>query len=73
MFCRVEILKAKRVLCLHHKIGACLTEIEEYAESERRLHRGDGFRLRDLHTDQVWEVGPDNATLSLAELRNTLK
>jgi hypothetical protein len=62
MFCRIEILKGetKRVIRTHYRTGASLEDIEEYAERERRLHGGDGFRIRDMHTDQVKEVGPDS-------------
>lgn len=61
MFCRVEILKGedKRVICAHYKTGASLVEIEVFAEGERRRHTGDGFRIRDLHTDKATETwGP---------------
>jgi hypothetical protein len=60
MLFRVEILKGqtKRVICTHHWTGRDLLEIEEQAERERRLHQGDGFRLRNLHTNEVKEVRP---------------
>ena len=59
MFCRIEVLKAKRTILTRYWTGASQTEIEELAERERRRLGGDGFRLRDLHTDEVKEVGPD--------------
>lgn len=61
MLCRVEILRgpAKRVIFARYYAGRTLTEIEEIAESERRAHSGNGFRIRNLHTEQIREVGPD--------------
>ena len=62
MFCRIEVLKGetKRVSSTRYQTGRDLVEIEEIAERERRLHGGDGFRLRDMRTDQLKEVGPDS-------------
>ncbi len=59
MLYRIEILKGqvRRIVRTHHRTGVDLAEIGVFAEGERKLHGGDGFRLRDLHTGQVTEVG----------------
>jgi hypothetical protein len=58
MFCRVEILKRPRdqVICEHCMTGTIASAIDEAAERERRLHRGDGYRIRNMHTDEVRET-----------------
>ncbi len=58
MFCRIVFLKREEnpKPC---EIAACygsdrdLAEIEEFAWREARRYGADGFRLRDLHTDEV--------------------
>lgn len=62
MFCRVEILKRPRdqVICAHYMTGNVASAFDEYAERERRLHGGDGYRIHNMHTDEVreaWERG----------------
>jgi hypothetical protein len=63
MFCRVDIFNVgpsrKRVICILYKTGGSLTEIEEFAERERRAHRADGFRLLDLHTGKRKVCAPE--------------
>ena len=55
MFCRIEILKrdSKKTVCTSYKFGETLMEIEVFAGQERKTRHADGFRVRDLHTDEV--------------------
>ncbi len=57
MFCRIEVLKgeAKRVIHTRYESADEFADIELVAERHRRTHHGDGFRVHDLHTDQVTE------------------
>ncbi len=59
MFYRIEILKGqvRQVISTHYRSGVGLAEVEVFAEGERKLHDGDGFRLCDLHTSELIEVG----------------
>jgi hypothetical protein len=59
MFCRIDILSAKRIIHTRYWSGASQTALEEAAERERRRLGGDSVRLRNLHTDEVKLVSPD--------------
>jgi hypothetical protein len=57
MLCRVEILKRPRTLiCAHYKIADTPLAIAQFADQECKTHDGDGYRIRDLHTDEVRET-----------------
>ena len=57
MLCRVEVLKgeSKRVIHMRYEFGREQAAIELEAERHQLTHLGDGFRIRDLHTNQVTE------------------
>jgi len=60
MFCRVVFLKREEpepcAIAAIYKSGRDLAEIEEFAWREARRHGADGFRLRNLHSDEVKTV-----------------
>ena len=61
MFCRVVFLKREVgptpcAIAARYKSGRDLSEIEEFACREARRHGADGFRLRNLTTDEVKEL-----------------
>lgn len=59
MLYRIEILKGhvRQIVCTHYRSGAGVAEVEAFAEGQRKLQDGDGFRLCDLHNDEVIEIG----------------
>lgn len=61
MFCRIVFLKREESpkpcsIGARYKSGRDLAEIEEFAWREAQRRGADGFRLRDLHTDEVKTV-----------------
>ena len=55
----IEILKGqvRQIATTHYRSGVGLAEIEVFAEGQRKLNDGDGFRVCDLHTGETIEVG----------------
>jgi hypothetical protein len=47
--------KAKRVIHTRYESADEFAAIELIAERHRRTHQGDGFRVHDMHTDQLTE------------------
>lgn len=58
MFYRIEILKShiRQIISTRYRSGIGVAEIELFAEGERKLHDGDGFRLCNLHASEVIEI-----------------
>jgi hypothetical protein len=56
----MEVLKSKErpemVVAIRYAIGKDLVELQGVAERERTKHHALGYRLHDLHTDEVKEV-----------------
>lgn len=60
MFCRIEGLNRDdrgrtRVVFERYRSAANLAEVMAFADHERAARGAAGYRLRDLHTDEVKE------------------
>ena len=61
MFCRVEILQQdasgkKRIVFARYKSAASLVEMMVFADHECAKRGAAGYRLHELHTDEVKEI-----------------
>jgi hypothetical protein len=57
MFCRIEFLKRDlpgvNVFCSRYKSATTAGEIEVFAGRSCKTYGADGFRYRDLHTNEL--------------------
>lgn len=61
MFCRIEYLNRAagmkpHVVLVRYKSAAALGDMLEFADRESASRHAAGYRLHDLHTDEVTEV-----------------